>query len=402
MRELYRRLAVLLLLFASLVCFLSVRNGFVRLYVADMGREYRQEYSPSQGLFGAQAAGGRFIRSITPFRTIAGFIDSKTDGHLLTVEGDPWPEIFSGAAAPAGSGATAWREAGGVYRKSLYYHREEEPFPALIAGLEDKGETFSYLKLRTGEGPRFLAMVLEGPGTALDNGVPAPLARPFRSLALVPLCLGAAVYFFLPKRKTPPGAIVYPKWSAVFLPDLLSYIMSGFFLGLPMVLCVHIFDRAGFLDFRFGSAWFTLVFWAIGLIFASILWWTSKYASFALQILPGGLFLRTLGRERTIDFGDIVSAGFVDYRPPKWLRTLMFIAGLVNWRMMGQALLLSGRTDWGIEFFFRDGGSERFLCSNIPGAGRLFDALRLHKVPLSEELQRAAEGTGVPGPEEES
>jgi hypothetical protein len=402
MRELYRRLAVLLLLFAALVCFLSVRNGFVRLYVADMGREYRQEYSPSQGLFGAQAAGGRFIRSITPFRTIAGFIDSKTDGHLLTVEGDPWPEIFSGAAAPAGSGATAWREAGGVYRKSLYYHREEEPFPALIAGLEDKGETFSYLKLRTGEGPRFLAMVLEGPGTALDNGVPAPLARPFRSLALVPLCLGAAVYFFLPKRKTPPGAIVYPKWSAVFLPDLLSYTMSGFFLGLPMVLCVHIFDRAGFLDFRFGSAWFTLVFWAIGLIFASILWWTSKYASFALQILPGGLFLRTLGRERTIDFGDIVSAGFVDYRPPKWLRTLMFIAGLVNWRMMGQALLLSGRTDWGIEFFFRDGGSERFLCSNIPGAGRLFDALRLHKIPLSEELQRAAEGTVGPGAEEES
>jgi hypothetical protein len=402
MRELYRRLAVLLLLFASLVCFLSVRNGFVRLYVADMGREYRQEYSPSQGLFGAQAAGGRFIRSITPFRTIAGFIDSKTDGHLLTVEGDPWPEIFSGAAAPAGSGATAWREAGGVYRKSLYYHREEEPFPALIAGLEDKGETFSYLKLRTGEGPRFLAMVLEGPGTALDNGVPAPLARPFRSLALVPLCLGAAVYFFLPKRKTPPGAIVYPKWSAVFLPDLLSYIMSGFFLGLPMVLCVHIFDRAGFLDFRFGSAWFTLVFWAIGLVFASILWWSSKYASFAFQILPGGLFLRTLGRERAIDFGDIVSAGFVDYRPPKWLRTLLFIAGLVNWRMMGQALLLSGRTDWGIEFFFRDGGSERFLCSNIPGAGRLFDALRLHKIPLSEELQRAAEGTVGPGAEEES
>jgi hypothetical protein len=78
----------------------------------------------------------------------------------------------------------------------------------------------------------------------------------------------------------------------------------------------------------------------------------------------------------------------------------MFIAGLANWRMMGQALLLSGRTDWGIEFFFRDGGSERFLCSNIPGAGRLFDALRLHKVPLSEELQRAAEGTVGPGAEE--
>ena len=72
MRELYRRLAVFLLLFIALVCFFSVRGSFVRLYAADMGREYRSEYSPSQGLFGAQAAGGRFIRSITPFRTIAG------------------------------------------------------------------------------------------------------------------------------------------------------------------------------------------------------------------------------------------------------------------------------------------------------------------------------------------
>ena len=238
-------------------------------------------------------------------------------------------------------------------------------------------------------------MTVEGPGTALGNGVPAGLARPFRSLALVPLILGAAVYLFLPRRKIPPGSVVYPRWSAVFLPDLLSYIMSGIFLGLPMVLCVHIFDRAGFLDFRYGSAWFTLVFWSIGLIFASILWWSSKYASFALQILPGELFLRTLGRERTIAFEDIVSAGFVDYRPPKWLRTVMFIAGLVNWRMMGQALLLSGRTDWGMELFLRSGGSERFLCSGMPGAGKIFEALLLHKVPLSEELQRAAEGTGA-------
>jgi hypothetical protein len=49
MRELYRRLAVFLLLFIALVCFFSVRGSFVRLYAADMGREYRSEYSPSQG-----------------------------------------------------------------------------------------------------------------------------------------------------------------------------------------------------------------------------------------------------------------------------------------------------------------------------------------------------------------
>jgi hypothetical protein len=32
----------------------------------------------------------------------------------------------------------------------------------------------------------------------------------------------------------------------------------------------------------------------------------------------------------------------------------------------------------------------------------MFEALRSHKVPLSAELERAAEGTGAPGPEEAS
>lgn len=403
MKELYRRLGTLCLLFLAILMFFVPRDGvFVRLYSVDMGKEYRSQYSPNQGLFGAQAAGGRFIRSVTPFRTIAGFIDSQTDKRLLTVEGELWPGIFTGAAAAPGYPPTAWREAGETYRKSLYYHEDEEPFASLLSGMAEKGETFAYLKHSFPDGPRFLAMTAEGPGTALDNGAPRGLVRPYRSLAPWPLLLGAVFYLFLPRRKFPPGAIVYPRWSAVILPDVLSFAMTGFFFGLPLVLGVHIFNQASFLDFLNGSAWFTLVFWAMGLIFASILYWTAKYASFALQISPDALFLTVLGKDRRIAFSDIASAGFVDYRPPKWLRTIMFIAGLANWRMMGQALLLSGRTDWGIEFFFRDGGSERFLCSNIPGAGRLFDALRLHKVPLSEDLQRAAEGTGVPGPEEES
>lgn len=402
MNELYRRLGTLCFLFLAIMMFFAPRDRFVRIYSIDMGKEYRSEYGPYQGLFGARAAGGRFIRSVTPFRTIAGFIDSRTEKFLLPVEGDPWPGIFAGAAAPPGYPSTAWREAGETYRKSLYFHEDEEPFASLLPGMDEKEETFAYLKHSFPDGPRFLAMTVEGPGTALDNGAPQGLVRPFRSLAPWALLPGAAFYLFLPRRKFPPGAIVYPRWSAVILPDVLSFAMTGFFFGLPLVLGVHMFNQAAFLDFRNGSAWFTLVFWAIGLIFASILYWTAKYASFALQISPDALFLTVFGKDRRIAFSDIVSAGFVDYRPPKWLRTVMFIAGLVNWRMMGQALLLSGRTDWGIEFFFRDGGSARFLCSNIPGAGRMFEALRSQKVPLSAELERAAEATGAPGPEEAS
>jgi len=395
MRELFRRLGVLALLFLAIVFFFTVRDSFVRLYGVDMGKEYRSAYSSSQGTFGAMAAAGKLIRSETPFMPITEFIDSKTENRLIVVDGGQWPEIFAGVLSPSDKSPIAWREAGEIYGRSFYYHGEEEPFSAMVSELAEKDESFRYLKYVSPTGPQFLGMALEGPGTALDNEVPPAVARPFRSLAVWPLLLGAAVYLFLPRKKHPAGTILYPRWSAVILPDLMAFIMAGIFLGVPFVLTVHVFDRADILDFSYGSAWFTLVFWLIGLIFASILYWSAKYASFALQILPGEMYLETLGKQLRISFADISSAGFEDYRAPGWLRTILFIAGLANWRMMGQALLLSSRTDWGVALTLRNGETVTFLCSNIPGADRIFEALRLHKVPFSKELERmTAEAAG--------
>lgn len=387
MRELYRRLGALALLFIAIVFYFTVRESFVRLYRVDMGKEYQSAYSPSQGIFGAQGAAGKFIRSVTPFTSIAEFIDSKTENRLTVVKGAPWPDIFTGILSPSDRSPIAWREAGKTYGKDFYYHGKEEPFSALVTELVEESESFRYLKYSFPSGPQYLGMVMEGPGTAIGNGVPSAVAHPFRSLTALPLLLGAALYLFIPRKKHPAGAILYPRWSAVILPDLIAFTMAALFLGMPFVLSVHIFDRADILDFSYGSAWFTLLFWLIGLIFASILCWSAKYASFALQILPESLILQTMEKEQRIAFADIVSAEFADYRPPRWLRTIMFIAGLVNWRMIGQALLLSSRTDWGVEFRLTSGGRVKFLCSNIPGAEKIFEALRLHKIPLSAELE---------------
>jgi len=402
MRELYRRLGALAFLFAALLMFFAVRNGFVRLYAMDMGKAYRSAYSPSQGLFGAQAAAGTFIRSTTPFRPVTEFIESTTANRLTEVEGDPWPEIFTGILFPSAQSSIAWREAGDTYRKSFYYHLGEEPFSSLVPRMAEKDERFRYLKHVSPSGPGFLAMSVEGPGTALDNGVPPAVARPFRSLAAWPLLLGAALYLFLPRKKHPAGTILYPRWSAVILPDIFSFLIAGFFLALPMVLAVHIFNSSSILDFREGSAWLTLVFWSMGMIFASILYWSAKYASFALQVLPGEIHLETLGKEQCVAFSDIELADFVDYRPPKWLRSMMFIAGLANWRMMGQALLLSGRRDWGVTLILRNGEKLKFLCSNIPGADKIFQALRLHKIPFSQELESMTAEAAGNAPEEKT
>ncbi len=128
-------------------------------------------------------------------------------------------------------------------------------------------------------------MTAEGPGTALDNGAPRGLVRPYRSLAPWPLLLGAVFYLFSPPENFRPGpSCTQDGPRSSFRCSFLRH--DGVLFRASLVLGVHIFNQASFLDFLNGSAWFTLVFWAMGLIFASILYWTAKYASFALQISP--------------------------------------------------------------------------------------------------------------------
>ena len=136
-----------------------------------------------------------------------------------------------------------------------------------------------------------------------------------------------------------------------------------------------------------GGIILTLVFWLMAAIFASILYWSAKYASFSLELLPGAMMLRTLGKEQRIPYIAIESVGIADYRPPKWLRTTLFIASLGSWRMLGHALLLSSRSDWGIELRMKHGDPVKFLCSNLPGAERIVEALRREGVNISPELE---------------
>ena len=129
--------------------------------------------------------------------------------------------------------------------------------------------------------------------------------------------------------------------------------------------------------------------WLMAAMFASILYWSAKYASFSLELLHGDLMLRTLGKEQRIPYIAIESADIADYRPPKWLRMALFIASLGSWRILGHALLLSSRTDWGIELRMKGSEPVKFLCSNLPGAERIVEALRREGVNISPELESA-------------
>lgn len=372
MRELYRRAAVMVLMFIGLSFFFTPREGFVRIRAADLEKEYLEP----RGSFRKSAASG----------TLEDYVSAQTAGRLITVEGGLWPEIFAGATGPAVPAFMAWREGRGGLPGNYFFSADEVPFDALIPLPSEGGGSFAYLKLAGADGNLFLGMTLTGPSDAIWGKAPKGLVFPRRYIAPWFFLGALAIYVLIRRKKTPPGAIVYPKWSAVILPDIISYALTGLFLALPMVLTVQIYDKADYLDFAYGNGWLTVVLWLMAMIPASILWWSAGYASFALQILPGEFCLRTLSRETRLSFSEITGAKIVDYNAPKWLRRALFIGGFFNFRLMGQALLISSRSDWGIELSLRDGGRERFLCSHLPGADRLINALRANKIPIEEDI----------------
>ena len=391
MRELYRRFSVLLLLFTAVTFFLAVRDDVIRLYAVDMAEEYRSAYLPVEG-WGASGAMRDVLRSSKRIASVAAFIDAHTEGRLAVVEGKGWEEIFSGVLASPETSPLPDRRASDAWRAYYYFLPKEEPFPDVFREMKSADQTFRFLKLSTPSGPRFIGITVQGPGDAIDAGAPSWILYPFRRFAAVPLLLALFVYIvFPPRKKAPAGALIYPKWSSWILPDLMGNIFSCIFFAFPFFLTPEIFGSGNVLNIADGGIILTLVFWLLATIFASMLYWSAKYASFSLELLPGAMMLRILGKEQRIPYIAIEYAGIADYRPPKWLRTLLFIASLGSWRMLGHALLLSSRTDWGIELRMKGAEPVKFLCSNLPGAERIIEALRREDVNISPELESAFE-----------
>lgn len=387
MRELYRRFGALLLLFLAVTFFLAVRDDVIRLYAVDMAEEYRSAYLPVEG-WGASIAMRGVVRSSKRISSVAAFIDAHTEGRLEVVEGKSWEEIFAGVLAPPETSPLPDRRASDTWRASYYFLPKEDPFPEVFREMKSEDQAFRFLKLSAPSGPRFIGMTVQGPEDAMSAGAPSWILYPFRRFAAVPLLLALFVYLlFPPRKKAPAGALVYPKWSSWILPDLMGLLFSCIFFAFPFFLAPAIFGSGNVLNIADGGIILTLVFWLMAAIFASILYWSAKYASFSLELLPGAMMLRTLGKEQRIPYIAIESAGIADYRPPKWLRTTLFIASLGSWRMLGHALLLSSRSDWGIELRMKHGDPVKFLCSNLPGAERIVEALRREGVNISPELE---------------
>lgn len=403
MRELYRRIGALLLFFLAIASFFGMRNALVAVSPLDIGAAYRSTYAPVRDMFPSMHIGKQVIRSSTAFATIPDFIDSKIEGHLTTVTGENWSKLLSGIALSPGETPYADRLAGDTGSLTKYYFLPREaPFAELPAEEGEQREPFRYLRLSTPSGPLYAEMRMEEGRDGISDGAPASLLYPLRRAAAVPLALAAALYLFLPGVRRASGGIrggadrlTYGKWSAYLLPDMVAFLLAGLFFALPFPMLPEITGNSNVLSLEDGNIWLTLFLWFLAALASLILLWSARYAAFSLELLPQGIGLHTIRRDRLIPYREIRSVEFVDYRPPRWLVGLMLFAGFLNWRLAGQAGLLSSRSDWGAGFRLADGGTVRFLCSGLPGVERLFSTLRKERVPISPDLDELLREAGL-------
>lgn len=392
MRELYRRGGALLFFLLALGSFLSMREVVLRIAPVDMGAEYRRAYTPVQG-WGATAASRAFLRDTSRFIPLAAFIEKEIGERGMRVSGPAWERLSAFLFDGASEKDLASRRSEDVYDTgSLYFTPSEEPFREVYESMEERDQPFRYLRFYSSRGPRFFSLSSLDPGTAASRGVPSFVLRPFRRFSLFFLICALGIYFLLPSRKAPEDALGYSRMGSVYVPDVLGLFLSGLFFGAPFLMVPEIFQTARVLSFSEGSLYFTLFWWFLAALAATLFYVSAKYATFWLLLLPERVEVHTLRGDWNMAYQDIQLADFKDYRPPGGLRIMMRLGSLMEPRLLAQSLLLESRRDWGVRLVRKDGESFSFLCSGLRGVCLFFEALERAGVPLSEKLREVVNG----------
>lgn len=381
MLEILRRVLFLGGLLTATAMALQAAPLLLRVQAEDMAASHQRARTGKDGFFRKQAAG----------ESLATFIAERTKGRLIEVSGPAWEAFFVDLARAAGGDKATWeiRRGEGYARSSFFFRPDEPPLDTVIAQI--KGG-FTFLRMTVAEKARYAGITLVDADDVAATA-PSAFAFPRRSTAPWAALAGLVAYGLIPwPRHGDDRTLTYRRARAAIVPDFVGAILASLFFGLPFLIVGA--NAASGSVFEDGWLVLTMVLWLMAAGSASILGFSARYAAFRLTIGEDGLRQVGLFGERSLPFAQIVRVEFADYRAPKWLRTLMFIGGVFNFRLMGQALLMEARRDWGIALVLRDGGRARVMMSYLDGADRLVDALEKAGIPVVAAVRKQAARAG--------
>jgi len=328
-----------------------------------------------------------------PTLTLEQYIEKKTKNSLIEVSGNEWSQFFNDVDQTLAGKTTTFARHLDVDRHSslymLYFNTGHGPLKELQSKLDDNN-LFTYVAMRDGDKLRYIEVLYQRPQSAFRDA-PNWLLYPLRKHAAWLFILGLLAYAAIPWYRKGPDELRYSTGRAMVGPDFLGAFMTVFFFTLPMlVIMTNTFGSEPPDLFGFTNGWWplTLVMWLLachGLAAVFVALW---YACFTMQITPTSLRLRKLLSGGDYAFADMEAIEPAKWAWPTWLKTIVILIGLLNWRLLGAILIGSSEEAYGIAIRMKDGRKLKLWMTHLPGFPRIFHALRKANVPLDPELAK--------------
>lgn len=279
-----------------------------------------------------------------------------------------------------------------------FFSPDEPPFPEFLRALGKMPYAYGFVELSTTQGPVILSVRRLDSNWVVQTA-PTSVAYPHRWLS--PWILGTALvaYLLLPwPRRLGQGVWQYGLLSAGLVPDLFAALpLVIICFGAPLLI-VGANSPGGpgeVFDLREGWAFLTLVMWSLAAIAALIFWFTAWYTAYAVALRPAGVWVRTVRGEREYRFDEIVAVRRSQVGLPDWARRMMWLAPLVNWRVLPTLIVAETADTRALDLTLQDGATFRLPVGALPGIEQLVYELENRacgrSIPATESLPSLAE-----------
>lgn len=317
------------------------------------------------------------------------FIARETRNRLHEVHGPAWAKFFEdvGATLSGRSRVLAGHLEDASHPNALYFALTQEPVASLRNAVSDE-QPLAYVRLADADPHQFLAVTFQRSAAAMRDA-PNFIAFPWRKGAVWVFLAALAVYCFLPRPRSVPGEFRYHQARAAILPDGLGISLTTLFFVLPILIIASnavSYRPWGLLDFSKGWGVLTLTMWLMALGGIAIIALAAWYATFSLFLLNDRLRRITLLDRAEFLYSDIQSVEPVSWTPPRWLKGLMIIAGLINRRLMGPMILGTTSRMTGIQIRCKQGRTVNVWLDHLPGASLILQTLQEKGVRIAPQL----------------